>query len=98
MMRIIFLVLIVSFLSTQDTHALDLAIKAIDIKAKEAVLIDLDTDSEWVVQEGDEIEGTKVIKITENSVQILKKTEGDMRYNIIQTLTLPTSVTIKPSR
>lgn len=98
MYRIIIILIIAILFLVQGTYGLDLAIKTIDIEVQEAVLIDLDTDSEWIVLEGDEIEGLKVIKITENSVQIMKKAEGDMRYNVIQTLTLPKSITMKSSR
>lgn len=92
MYKIILTIIIALLLCAQSASALNLNLKSIDEDRQEATLLDRDTENEWVVTEGDEIEGWVIMEINENNVLIKKKAQGKMKYGISKRLTLPKDV------
>lgn len=93
MRRIILLAIMVLCIYVQNAFAFNLNIESINKESGEATLIDRDTENEWVVTEGDEIEGWIIMEINDNNVLIKKEAQGNMPYGISKRLTLPKSIT-----
>ena len=96
MFKITITIMIFLFLSIKSVYSMDLNVKSIDKKYAEAVLIDMETGDEWVVFEGDNIQGWKVNQINPNSVVIKKEAEGEKPYGIVRRLTLPNKISVMP--
>jgi len=75
MYKIILAIILSVFLSTQYAYAQSLYLKTISEDLQEAVLVERDTGVEWVVGEGDVVEGWSIMKIKKNCVLIRKEIE-----------------------
>jgi|GEM_PF-6816927 len=75
--------------------AQDFYLDKISKDKKIAVIEDREVSRSWTVQTGDVIEGWKVIKISENEVELMKMTDGSEFATPVITLTKMHSISVE---
>ena len=97
MYKCLIIIFLTAFIFAHSAYAQSFRVISIS-EDLEAVLVDRETDEEWVASEGDEIEGWTIVEVTKARVVIRKEPEWDESYAIIRTLILPKKVGVMPVR
>ena len=74
--KFLIVMILLSLAVSLPGYAQNFEVKEVQISLEEAVLADRATGQQWVVQVGDEVEGWKIVKITQDYVTISKPREG----------------------
>jgi hypothetical protein len=80
MKKLLFFVLVAFFIVTGQAYCHTFQVTAINEDATEAVLRDTVTGDEWLIYEGDEVDGYRIIKITMNYLTVVYTNEDGINY------------------